>query len=311
MKVTSHNVEKYLTFNRDMLDIKHTYPLLKKMVHYIVGLTGEQKKILEQYKGSFYTTYNIFLLLNRLPKRIPVYNLYDMGIIPSTVTKERVPVYLSLPDHIHQFHQLYADQVYKDIQTMDSIFTSLPVTLPDMTLFRGMAIPYEDDMIIEEDDKITLSNLKQTLQQIEKKKTVSFPNYQSSSMIPDIAKRFSRVYNKKTVQIFFMLKIHKKHKIPGIFLPWRIDGTENDILKKMKESTYEEMEILLPRNVEWKPIGVKKTNTIFHPTLKETPNESSYSYIIELESATEYTHQPFSAPQNTTKHSYYMNVQTE
>ncbi len=173
------------------------------------------------------------------------------------------------PENSEKIKNKYTQNIINYINTFDIIYTKMN-TLPNIVLYRGVKVRKDDDI----KKKINKDNFTKFGEIVDMKYKTSYDYkvgeivkndyFLSTSLNPQIAFSFAKgfaKYNKSVEEkIIIKMNIHEKDKIPFLFLTnilFEEHDKRSDFLKSLKtwnETAYDEFEILLPRNIEFKVI---------------------------------------------------------
>lgn len=184
-------------------------------------------------------------------------------------TNDDTKIKYFFPENSEKIKNKYTQHIINYINTFDNIYTKMN-TLPNIVLYRGVNVIKNDDG----EKKLNKDNLTKFNEIVDMKyktifnykigEVVKNNNFLSTSLNPKIAFGFAKGYAKykKSVEekIIIKMNIHKKDKIPFIFLTnilFEGHDKQSDFLKSLKrwnKIRHDEFEILLPRNIEFKVI---------------------------------------------------------
>lgn len=226
----------------------------------IKKLTKNEFISLIDYKNSGYRVLNGLLNL----KKFPLILNYE----PSENKKKYV-----LPDDMYKLKSDYINGFIKKLNVFDNIFKKMN-TLPNIVLYRGLKVPNKNKKttkseISKSKTKIKM-NAKNNINKYHELDGLKYENkydYKigeiinndgllSTSLSLNVAYNFTGFQKDK--KIIVKINIHKKDKIPFIFLSNTLfdygKKKNKKILDEWNKSIYDEFEILLPRNIQYKVI---------------------------------------------------------
>ncbi len=255
-----------------------------KNINKIIKLTNNDLFILSGYKNNCFYFMNKLLLLHKFPK---VLNKYDLTncFIPYKKNKNW--------DSMNKDEMLLS--IYYSINKFDKIFNKMN-SLPNIKLYRGIKNPifnyiqnkkeYCKNINKLNKKKLTKNNILNKIESnkwnafnkltdfnsssllsysnLKKNDILQYDSYQSTSINPNVAYNFiTYARNKNLEKVFLEINIKKEDKVPFIFLTnklFEIKSKKNIKSKSLNEwnkTLYDEFEILLPRNIQYKVISKK------------------------------------------------------
>jgi hypothetical protein len=209
------------------------------------------EKTLIYYKRNGYILINSILYHNSFPLVYLFSSYKNKNLFNSTLINSD-PIYL-FPKDMSNIKNYEKKKYLNHINNIDSIFNNNDFLLDDCILFRGYSMPNKnnneqklpnghDYMNQQYDNFIFNKNANE----------ITLKMYNSFSFNPLVALNF--IYNNGYMLI---LKVNKKDKIPGFFLPNIFFGNNVDYNAFLKKSR-DEAEILLPHNIKIKIIKKKE-----------------------------------------------------
>jgi hypothetical protein len=256
--------------NKQIINNKNFFPKKKKWFEYYLKIL---KKIIKyknetlsliNYKRDEYIDINKLLIHKSLPYVLMVSN-YD-SFMKSIINKKTIidtkSIYI-FPDDIKKISEYKKNTLLGHINNIDFLYKTFykNILLDDCILFRGMHNNKTDEGIYKYlydfyDNKTNKINFK-------KGNNFVFDNYVSTSLnLKTCLLDFFSGY--KGESIILVIKIKKKHNVPGLYLPdsfFNKSLINNDKFKKNFYKRYEsEFEILVNRNFTIKINNIKKIN---------------------------------------------------
>lgn len=203
-------------------------------------------------------------------------NLKKFPLILNYKPSENKKKYI-LPDDMYKLKSDYINGFIKKLNVYDNIFKKMN-TLPNIVLYRGLKVPNKDKKTKKSDISKSKSNIKSKIKtniksNINKYHELDGLKYEnkydykigeiinnngllSTSLSLNVAYDFTGFQKNK--RIIVKINIHKKDKIPFIFLSNTLfdygKKKNKKILDEWNKSIYDEFEILLPRNIQYKVI---------------------------------------------------------
>lgn len=303
IKIDSNDYFRRLSMN------KISKILFNENIKKIKKLTNNELVILNSYKNICYIFINKMLLLHKFPKILNKNNLtscflpYIKDKTLENMTKDEILL-----------------SIYYSINKFDKIFSKMNI-LPNIKIYRGIKNPlfnyienkkskcenvfkvnnkkpFTKNEIINKIEtnkfqafnKVTgfNSNSLISYKNLKKNDILQYDSYQSTTINPNIAMNFISYADETNEKVFLEINIKKEDKVPFIFL--------TDILftlkskKELKQindwdkTKYDEFEILLPRNIQYKVVSkkiykIKKDVSGFENYFS---NKSSYKEIMYI-----------------------------
>ncbi len=260
----------------------------KKSIDSMKKLTKKEFDVIVDYKGIGFYMINKILKFKKFPLMIK-YDSYDMDFLLNKRKKKKIikeekeekvdnsvkknnddnnnKIKYFFPENSDKIKDKYTKHIINYINTFDTIYTKMN-TLPNIVLYRGVKVRKD------EDKKIKKNNIEKFYEIVDMRYKTNY-NYKvgeivkndyflSTSLHPQVAFNFAKGFatNNKSIEekILIKININEKDKIPFIFLTNKLfssHSTKSSYLTSLKywnETTHDEFEILLPRNIEFKVI---------------------------------------------------------
>ena len=228
----------------------------------------KKRKIIELNSLVYYKNepiVNKILNKEKIPRLIRFDEKLYILFIKDSIKKNQI-----LIDQIYHIKDIYPSIYSNIINNIDNIFNNMN-TLPDITLYRGIKYSKKENKnklinTISKKNNINIDLLrylknihyvKSNKINFKIKQTFTTKDFMSTSMNMKVAYNFSKDFMSTSNLIIFKINIKEKDKIPFIFLSdvfWNYIENNKDLkkLNKWKNKTFDEFEILLPRNIEFK-----------------------------------------------------------
>lgn len=219
------------------------------------------------YKGYGYKIINKILINEKFPL-ILKYNEYKSKL-KINKTKFNTRALYIFPDDIEYIKKYEQNKILNHIKNIDGLFKKDFCKLSDCILFRGMQEKIQSNNSKNIDDYSIfdkLTGFKNTKIFDNNKNEILFKNYSSFSFNPLVSLNFSESYDDSDIPYFIILNIKKEHNIPGFFLSGSLFESNNT--QKYNENKYDEIEILISRNLKIKILKItkiKKNKKMNHP----------------------------------------------
>lgn len=262
-KITSDNYKitksQIVKIKRDRIRLlTKKLNFVKKYHKFFKKLSSKEKKALENYKMFGYSDINNYLLNDTKIKKIDIpmntYG-YDNKIRNceqiSEITLNKLDRYIE--NNINFF--------INNIRIMDDIFNNknCPKLTGTELLYRGIQDKYDSEKYKEGNEII-------------------MKNFQSTSLSQNISQKFMKLWSNKDKIPCCLFEIIKCKDVPFIYLPWDI-STKNNKNELLEGSLFEfgdEFEVLLPRNLKFKILKVRKNfiqDTIMSKDITDIKNK--------------------------------------
>lgn len=304
IKIDSNDYFRKMRMNKISKDF------FNENIKHIKKLTNNELVILNGYKNNCFVFMNKMLLLHKFPKILNKNSLTSC-FLPYKKDKTW--------ENMNKDEILLS--IYYSINKFDKIFSKMN-TLPNIKIYRGIKNPvfnyienkkskcenvfkvnnkklFTKNEIMKKMEtnkwqafnKITgfNSNSLISYKELKKDDILQYDSYQSTSINPNVAMIFIGYYaDKSREKIFLEIDIKKEDKVPFIFLTDILFSLKSKKeLKKMNDwnkTKYDEFEILLPRNIQYKVVSkkiikLKEEIRGFENYFSNKPNYKEIMYI--------------------------------
>lgn len=259
------NIIENIIFKKFDNDIHIFFPKKKKWFEdYIVKLKeiySNNKNLIKSlidYKRTGYLMINNVLYHNAFPLMY-IFNEYANKNLFLNNPVGIKPIYI-FPNDIEKIKEFKKNEILNHIKNIDNIILNNNFELDDCLLFRGFHTinnKSNKDLMTGIDYTSQMTGFDYTTQFyndliFNKETDITMKNYNSFTFNPYIALQFIRENG-----YLLVLKIKKEDKVPGIFLTNSL-FSNNPNFNNYSKNKYDEMEVLISRNLKIKIIKKKE-----------------------------------------------------
>lgn len=201
------------------------------------------------YKNIGYKDLNNVLFNNSFPL-IYYFNRYDTNIFNKTLINSD-PLYI-FPNDLGKIKKYHQEKIISHIENIDNLLLNNNFELDDCILFRGYSTNNKkngkNDYLSQEYNNFFLNKEKESV----------IKTYSSFTFNPKVALNF--IWENGYLLI---LRINKKDNIPGLFLSNKFFNKDFNTINNYNKITYDEMEVLICRNLSIKILHKKEIKVNF------------------------------------------------
>lgn len=220
---------------------------LKQFKTFYKKLKKDEKLALQDYKRAGYIEINSYLYSGNKFNDFYIgkYFMEDIKKYFSKNTVDLVDIKSINPSNIKKYVELYVNKlVVERINTIDSLFK-----LPDTPKLTGKEVLYRG----------VRENMLKSSYRVGSE--VTFKNFLSTSIEQTISEFFIASYKTRIPdKLCCLYVLHNLKDVPFIYLPWEIKTASKLNKKYIWQSSHDEHEYLLPRNLKFKVIKKEYTD---------------------------------------------------